>query len=146
MNKLSITTVLVLLAHTFLLTPALAGEHLLQPKLGLIDWTDNGPHSVKANTFNLDSDKSAALGFMYLYRLDNGFAFGGEMYHYKKDYTHSNGNAGEVDIGHFYGLAEYYFNNEGSIKPFVGIGLGGAGMDFSGEIKHNTSGGPSVKI
>lgn len=145
MNKVTRAAVSVLFINSILVIPALAGEHLLQPKVGLVDWTDNGSHSVKGNSFTLDSDKSPSLGFMYLYRLDNGFAFGGEVYNYTKDYTHSNGNTGEAKLSHAYGLAEYYFNNAGSIKPFIGIGLGGVGMKFDGEINHNTS-GPSVQL
>ncbi len=139
------STLVVMFLNVLVTLPAMAGEHMLQPKLGIVDWSDSGPHSVKGNSFTLDSDASPSLGFMYLYRLDNGFAFGGEVFGYKKDFTHSNGNTGEADFGHVYGLAEYYFNNQGTVKPFVGIGLGSAGVTFTGAIDHDTR-GPSVQI
>lgn len=145
MNKLSLSALLVLVIQTLIVIPVLAGEHLLQPKLGIVDWTDDGTHSVKGNNFTFDSDKTGSSGFMYLYRIDNGFAFGGEVYGYTKDYTHSNGDTGEADVGHIYGLVEFYFNNDGAIKPFVGLGLGAAGIDFSGEINAD-AGGPSIQL
>ena len=140
MNKLSLSALLVLVIQTLIVIPVLAGEHLLQPKLGIVDWTDDGTHSVKGNNFTFDSDKTGSSGFMYLYRIDNGFAFGGEVYGYTKDYTHSNGDTGDADVGHIYGLVEFYFNNDGAIKPFVGLGLGAAGVDFSGEINTDAAG------
>lgn len=146
MNKSISRTILICFTYLGIISSSIAGEHLIQPKLGFINWTDNGPHRVRSNTFTFDNDISTASGFKYAYRLDNGFAFGGELYGYEKDYTHSNGNRGSADIGHFYATAEYYFNNDGSIKPFIGGGLGWAGIDFSGAIKHDTSGGSSVEF
>ena len=137
---------LISCALTLIISPSFAGEHLIQPKLGFINWTDNGTHRVRSNSFTFDNDTSVSSGFKYAYRLDNGFAFGGELYGYEKDYTHSNGNRGSADIAHFYATADYFFNNEGSIKPFLGIGLGWAGIDFSGAIKHETSGGSSAQF
>jgi len=116
----------------------------LQPKLGVADWSDDGTHSVKGNNFTFDSSHSTSLGFKYLYRLDNGFAFGDELFGYEKNYTHINGGTGQADIGQVYGLAEYYFNNDSFIKPYLGIGLGGAGIDFNGEINHVSSGKSST--
>lgn len=141
MKYRALKTVTGLFLFSLITLSAYAGEHILQPKLGFVDWTDNGTHSVKGERFNLDGSASGSGGFQYVFRLDNGWAFGGELFGYTKDYTHTNGGTGEAEIGHIYGLAEYYFNNEGSFKPFVGVGLGSVGMEFSGEINHETSGG-----
>ena len=146
MNKSLLRNILIFFTYVYIVSFSFAGEHLIQPKLGFINWKDNGTHRVRNNSFTFDNDTSIASGFKYAYRLDNGFAFGGELYGYEKDYTHSNGNRGSADIGHIYATAEYFFNNDSSIKPFIGIGLGGAGIDFSGAINHDTSGGSSAQF
>ena len=75
-------------------TTALAGQNIIEPKLGVVNWADNNNQRIRNDTFNMDDNPSGAAGFMYLYRLDSGFAFGAEVFGYSKDYTHSNGSTG----------------------------------------------------
>jgi len=140
MKNLILKSVLIFIFQLLYVFQVNAGEHVLQPKIGFADWNDNSNHSVKGNTFNLDSRVSASAGFMYLYRLDNGFGFGAEHYAYSKDFTHTNGSTGEMDTVHFYALAEYYFNNDGIVKPFLGVGVGGARAELTGAINQEAAG------
>lgn len=132
--------ILLILTFTLFGFTVVAGEHILQPKLGFVDWSDNDNHRIKGNGFNLDSNSEFSGGFMYLYRLDNGFSFGAEHFSYVKDYTHTNGKTGEVDLTQAFLLAEYYFNNKGLTKPFIGFGLGWAWSDFDGPIEQKAYG------
>ena len=140
MKNLKLATALLVIIFTSFGFHAFAGEHIFQPKLGVVDWSDNDNHRIKGNGFNLDSNSTFSGGFMYLYRLDNGFAFGAEHFSYTKDYTHTNGRTGEMDTTQAYLLAEYYFNNAGTTKPFIGFGLGAAWSDFDGEIEQKAYG------
>jgi len=143
MKNLKYTIILVCIGYVSIVFSAYAGEHIFQPKIGIVDWSDNNNHRIKGNTFNLNNSSDLSSGFMYLYRLDNGFAFGGEHFTYNKDYTHTNSNTGDVDLTQAYVLAEFYFNNNGTIKPFIGVGLGFAFSDFNGAIEQKAYGSSS---
>ena len=136
---------LIFIFSIAIFSTAHAGQHIIEPKLGVVDWTDNNNQRIRNDTFNIDDNPTGSLGFMYLYRLDNGFSFGGEVFGYNRDYTRSDGRTGEVDTSHIYANAEYYFNNDKSVKPFVGFGLGSVGMEFTGVLKQETR-GPSLQL
>ena len=116
---------------------ASAGEHVLIPKFGLVDIKDNSSHLVDTNVFYFDDDNAASLGFSYLYKLDNGFAFGVEIFGYEKDIVTTVNNRGDANFGHVYGVAEKFFNNDGTVKPYIGLGLGYVGMGFDALINGN---------
>jgi len=111
-----------------------AGEHVLIPKIGIVDWSDNSNHKVQNNTFDFDDDKSASLGFTYLYEFDNGFSVGGEVFSYKKDIVTTTNNSGDSDASHFYAIAQKIFSNDSVLRPFIGVGLGFASIKFDANI------------
>lgn len=116
---------------------ASAGDHILIPKFGVVDIKDNTTHLVDSNRFDFDDDNASSLGFSYLYKLDNGFAFGVDIFGYEKDIITTANNRGDANFGHVYVVAEKFFNNNGNTKPYIGLGLGYAGMGFDARINGN---------
>lgn len=111
-----------------------AGEHVLIPKFGVVERDDHTNHRVDNNTFDFDDDRVASLGFTYLYRLDNGFAFGGEVFGYENEIISTANNDGDARTGHIYGVVEKYFNPQGSVQPFLGVGLGLVSVGFDANV------------
>lgn len=111
-----------------------AAEHVLIPKFGIADWDDNKNHRVNSDSFDFDNDIVAAAGFTYLYKLDNGIAFGAELFGYEKDIVTTANNFGDASTTHLYGVVEKFFNPEGSVKPFIGVGLGAVAIRFDATI------------
>jgi len=112
----------------------IAGEHILVPKIGMVDRNDNINHRANNDSFDFDDDTVLGHNFTYLYRLDNGFAFGAEIFGYQNDIVTTANNNGDVITTHIYGVIEKIFNTEGDIKPFVGAGLGAVSMLFDANI------------
>jgi len=111
-----------------------AGEHILIPKVGIVDRSDNTNLRANNDNFELEDDLVISPGFTYLYRLDNGFAFGAETFSYKNDIVTRANNDGDVTTSHLYAVVEKMFNIDGDIKPYVGVGLGFVSMKFNGHI------------
>lgn len=137
MNKLQdnlIKHIFLFLVLSFSAVSVSAGEHVLIPKLGAIAIKDNTNHRVDNNSFDLEDDNVPGLGFSYLYKLDNGFAFGVDVFGYEKDIVTTVNNTGDANIGHVYAVAEKFFNNDGTVKPYIGIGLGAAAIGFDANV------------
>ena len=115
-------------------TTVSAGEHILIPKIGIIDWNDNSNHKVDNSTFDFDDKEVVSPGLSYLYKFNNGYSVGGEIYSYEKDIITTTNNSGNSNITQAYGIAEKFFNNDGAIKPFIGVGLGFASIKFDANI------------
>lgn len=111
-----------------------AGEHILIPKFGMVETKDNTNHLVDNNSFDFDDDNEASLGFTYLYQLDNGFAFGAEVFGYEKNIITTANNNGDASIGHVYAVAQMFFHTSGTVKPYMGIGIGAAGISFDANV------------
>lgn len=120
-----------LLALLLFSSPVFAGEHILNPMLGLTDWHQNSGHTAGGNTIDLSSSAAASLGFKYLYRFDNGLAIGGSLVGYRKNVSNKT-VAHKAYIANSNLLLEYYFNSQATTSPFLGFGLGGVGISFDG--------------
>ncbi len=118
----------------FNITSSMAGEHILIPKLGAVNWDDNSNHRANNDPFDFEDETVVAYGFKYLYKLDNGFAFGAEIFTYEKQIVSTANNNGDALTSHIYGVVEKIFNPEGSFKPFVGIGVGASSMIFDANV------------
>lgn len=115
----------------------LSAEHIIIPKFGTIERSENLDHSVDNNLFDLDDDIVAAAGATYLYKLDNGIAFGASVFGYENEIIATTNNDGDAITGHIYGIVEKYFNAEGAVKPYIGMGLGFASTHFDGSVNGN---------
>lgn len=123
-----------------------ADEHILTPLLGTSNWSDNTGHTARGSTLSFRDRNELTKGFRYLYLLDNGFAFGGDIYGYKKDVT-TTSQANEAGVVHLHALAEYFFIPRGEVSPFVGVGMGISAIGFSGGIlDEEGTGGTSVEL
>jgi len=116
-----------------------AAEHILIPKFGVVERNDNTNHHVGNNSFDLDDDIVSAPGFTYLYKLDNGIAFGAEFFGYENEIISTANNDGDATTGHIYGIVEKLFNAEGTVKPFIGMGLGMVSINFDANINGEIS-------
>lgn len=111
-----------------------AGEHVLSPTFGSVELDTNTNHLVDTNSFDFDDNGDGAVGFTYLYQLDNGFAFGADIFGYEKDIVRTVNNRGDASITHVYGVIQKFFLPEGTVKPYIGIGAGYAGIQFDANI------------
>ena len=111
-----------------------AGEHILIPKFGVVDIEENTNHLVDSNNFDFDDDNSPSFGFSYLYKLENGFSFGVDLFGYEKNIVRTVNNRGDASITHIYAIAEKFFNNDGAVKPYVGLGVGSAVISFDANV------------
>lgn len=137
MNKLQdnlIKQIFLFFVLSFVAVSVSAGEHVLIPKIGAIEIKDDTNHRVDNNSFDLEGGNVLGLGFSYLYKLDNGFAFGVDIFGYEKDIVTTVNNTGDANIGHVYAVAEEFFNNDGTVKPYIGIGLGAAAIGFDANV------------
>lgn len=129
-----LNSVLLLVVFGFLVATSSAGEHLVIPKFGAIEIKDTTNHTIDNNSFDLDNDNVHSLGFSYLYKLDNGFAFGVDLFGYEKDIVTTVNNSGDASIVQVYAVAQKFFHNDGTVKPYVGLGLGTAAIRFDANI------------
>jgi opacity protein-like surface antigen len=111
--------------------PTYAGEHILTPMLGISNWSDNTGHTARGSSLSFRDSNETTYGFRYLYQLDSRFAFGGNIYLYDMDVT-TTSQANDAGVAHFHALAEYFFNNNDNITPFIGAGVGVSAIGFSG--------------
>ena len=111
-----------------------AGEHILIPKIGVVDIEEKTNHLVDSSSFDFDDDNTPSFGFSYLYKLENGFAFGVDLFSYEKDIVRTVNNRGDASITHIYAVAEKLFNNDGAVKPYIGLGLGTAVISFDANV------------
>jgi len=111
-----------------------AGEHILIPKFGMVKIKNNTNHLVDNNSFDFDDDNEAALGFSYLYQLDNGFSFGADVFGYEKNIITTANNNGDATIAHAYAVAQKFFYTSAPIKPYIGIGIGRAAIQFDANV------------
>ena len=137
MNMLSNTIVkyalLILVLGIFTATVS-AGEHILIPKFGVVDIKENTNHLVDSNSFDFDDDNAPSFGFSYLFKLENGFAFGVDLFGYERDIVTTVNNRGDASLSHVYAVAEKFFNNDGVVKPYLGLGLGSAIISFDANV------------
>ena len=137
---------LTLLAILLFSSPVFAGEHILNPMIGVTDWSRNTGHTANGTSFDFDNDSPLSLGFKYLYRFDNGLAIGGSILGYRKDITNKT-LAHTANIANVNGLVEYYFNSKGASSPYIGFGLGGMGIGFDGgTLDGDSTGGRSFQL
>lgn len=134
LNDNFINCLLVFLVFYSSVATASAGEHVLIPKFGIVDVKDTTNHLVDTNSFDFDDDRVPSFGFSYLYKLDNGFAFGADVFGYELDVVRTASNRGDASIGHIYAVAEKFFNNEGTVRPYIGLGLGTTVISFDANI------------
>ena len=127
-------------------TPVFAGEHILNPMLGVTDWSRNGGHTAAGSNLAFNNDNSLSLGFKYLYRFDNGLAIGGSIVGYRKT-VKTTSLAHKAYIANTNALLEYYFNSQASTSPYIGFGLGGMGIGFDGgSLDGDSSAGHSIQL
>jgi len=80
------------------------------------------------------ADTGAAYGIEAEWRADDGLALGLELFRYSEDYTTS-GSAisGNMTVTGFFFNGRKYFRTSSPAQPFLGIGVGQATADFSGD-------------
>ena len=126
--------VVLFLVFSFTTSIASAGEHILIPKFGVVDIKENTNHLVDSNSFDFEDDNAFSVGFSYLYKLDNGFAFGADIFGYSKDIVRTTNNRGDASVAHIYAVAQKFFNNAGTVKPYIGLGLGSTVISFDANV------------
>ncbi len=87
------------------------------------------------------SAASLAYGLEGEWRLENGFAFGGELFGHSQDYTTTGSTApGDMTVIAVFLNAKKYFRPGAVVQPYIGVGIGSATTDFSGAITGTAAG------
>lgn len=133
-HTIIISSVLLIFQNSYSTVVQAGGEHILIPKVGIVDRSDNTNSRANNDIFEFEDDPVLSVGFTYLYKLDNGFAFGAETFSYKNDIVTTTNNDGDATTSHLYAVVEKIFNTDGDIKPYIGAGLGFVSMKFNGHI------------
>lgn len=133
-----VVSLVVVMSHV---TALQAAEHIVTPKFGAIKRGDNNNHRVDNNNFDFNDNSVFALGVTYLYKLDQGYAFGADVYGYKNKIVTTATNKGDATTAHIYGVFQKYFNTGGTVQPYVGIGLGLASVSFNANVNGAISDG-----
>ena len=111
--------------------PVLAEKgFIISPKIGLQDWADD-VHTLAGNTITFDPQ--ASIGVEGGYQFGNGFTVTGELMassHEAKNET-AGTNRGTVAESSLVAMASYYFRNDKSFKPFIGVGVGTYAIEIS---------------
>ena len=118
-----------------------AAEHIITPKFGAVKRGDNNNHRVDNNNFDFNDDSIFALGVTYLYKMDQGYAFGADVYGYTNKIVTTATNNGDATTVHLYGVFQKYFNTGGTVQPYVGVGLGLASVSFDANVNGDISDG-----
>ena len=108
---------------------------------------------AKVGNFQLASDSQAILGFTRSFsaasmayglegewRLENGFAFGMELFGHTQDYTTAGVPSGDLAVTNVFFNAKKYFRPGAIVQPYVGAGIGAASTSFSGAITGSAGG------
>ena len=108
----------------------LGGGVTLIAKVGSFKLASN-PQTI----VGLSRDFSAAgvaYGLEGEWHLSNGFAFGLEAFGHSQDYiTTGSVQSGDMTVTSVFVNAKKYFRPDAVVQPYIGVGLGSAGVDFS---------------
>lgn len=99
--------------------------------------------TIVSNTERLfDSSASSVFALEGEYFVRPDLSFGVEVVSYSNDFTtpSSAAQTGSTDTTAVFFNTKRYFLPAGAWQPYVGVGLGGAGVDFSGWITGSTGG------
>jgi len=118
-----------------------AAEHIVTPKFGGVKLGEYNNHRVDNNNFDFNDDQVFALGVTYLYKMDQGYAFGADVYGYTNKIVTTANNNGDATTAHIYGVFQKYFNTGGTVQPYVGVGLGLASVSFDAKVNGDISDG-----
>ena len=108
---------------------------------------------AKAGSFQLVSDTQPILGVSRNFstanmayglegewRLENGFAFGLELFGHTQDYTTGGVASGDMTVTNVFVNAKKYFRPGAIVQPYLGAGFGTASSSFSGAITGDAGG------
>lgn len=138
-QKLIFKVTLLFLIFNTQIAQVLAQEHIIIPKFGAVKLSNNTNHLVDNSSFDFKDNGVVSLGVTYLYKIDNGLAFGVELFGYEEDIVTTENNSGDATIGHLYGVMEKFFNTGGSVMPYLGVGLGLASVGFDANVNGDIS-------
>ena len=133
--KLTVSTAIMLAAMAQSLQAA-SFQHHINIKTG--SFTLNKPDQTISDYYSstpitFDDESSSVLGVGYEFEFNNGVSIGGEMVLYSNDYT-DGFSVGSADSALFMFNARKYFSPSDYIKPYIGIGIGVAGVDMTGPV------------
>lgn len=86
------------------------------------------------------SAASTAYGLEGEWRLENGFAFGMEVFGHTQDYTTAGVPSGDVTVTNVLVNAKKYFRPGAIVQPYLGAGIGAVSTSFSGDITGSAGG------
>ncbi len=90
------------------------------------------------------SAANMAYGLEGEWRLENGFAFGMELFGHAQDYTTAGLASGDMAVTNVFFNAKKYFRPGAIVQPYIGAGIGAASASFSGAIT-GSAGGAAVQ-
>lgn len=83
-------------------------------------------------SLTLDDSASSVFGVEGQWYARPDVAIGGEYFQFSSDWTSGIGTSGDIDASALMFNIKKYFNTEKAVQPYIGAGLGFAGIDFTG--------------
>lgn len=90
----------------------------------------------------IDDSASSVFGLELEWRQTSGLAFGLEYVQYENDVTRTGFSArSTMETMAILGNIKKYFRPTSTVNPYIGAGIGAAGIDFSGNLITGSAGG-----
>jgi len=91
------------------------------------------------------SSAGMAYGLEGEWRMQNGFAFGMEVFGYSQDWTTTGfAESGNMSVTNVFFNAKKYFRPGTTVQPYIGAGIGAASTSFGGDIT-GSAGGAAIQ-
>jgi outer membrane protein W len=115
-----------------------AGEVII--KTGAFRLSESSQQLSDGTNLDFDQNASGVVGVEAGWRSQEGLALTGELLGYRNNWSSDMNISGHVDTGAVFFNIKKYFNAAHKVQPYLGIGLGYAGVDFSSQGEHGYAG------
>ncbi len=139
-NGIIVLLLLILGFHFNCVQARERGRHVLTPKLGTFSLNNSTQSSGRV----FDTQSDSVLGFEYAWHLDTGFSIGGDFLHYENTFTTFTSFEAKTNV--FLFNTKYHFNRDSPWQPFIGVGVGIALTDSTGEFFIGNHSGPAYQL
>lgn len=140
-TRTSALRVLTAIAIAFNCSPAIADSIVALAKAGSFS-VSKDRQTIDGGAVNIDDGASGVFGLEVEWRQTNGLAFGLEYLQYENDVTATGSTLrSSMETLAILANVKKYFGPAKTVNPYLGAGVGAAGIDFKGDLITGTAGG-----